>query len=78
MTKMFKTPAMPEITMPATPEPEAPKVVRMPTRFNPTVEAAAERTRAGAMRRKGRLSTIMTDRTGGTSGYPSSGRKLGA
>jgi len=78
MPKMFKPPAMPNIEMPATPTPEAPKTVRMPTRFNPTVEAAAQRTRAGAMKRKGRLSTIMTDRTGGTSGYPSSGSKLGA
>lgn len=52
--------------------PEAPKPVRMPTEQDPSVLAAGERQRENAMRRKGRLSTIMTDTDYG------SGTKLGA
>lgn len=63
----------------ATPTPEpppTPKPVRMPTATDPSIAAAAQRTRSNVMRRKGRLSTIMTDQTGAVAG--SSGQKLGA
>lgn len=52
------------------------KAVRMPTETDPSVLAAAQRTRGSALRRKGRLSTIMTDRTKSVVG--SSGKKIGA
>ena len=55
---------------------EAPKPVRMPTETDPDILAAAQRTRENATRRKGRLSTILTDQTKSTVG--SSGQKLGA
>lgn len=61
---------------PAPKAPEPPKPVRMPTQTDPSVAAAAQRTRSNTMRRRGRLSTIMTDQTMGTTG--SSGQKLGA
>lgn len=57
-------------------QPEAPKPVRMPTQDDPDVLAAAQRTRAAALSRTGRLSTILTDQTKATTG--SSGAKLGA
>ncbi len=57
-------------------QPPAPKPVRMPVESDPSVRAAAERTRQAAMMRQGRLSTIMTDQTKATTG--SSGQKLGA
>lgn len=38
-----------------------PKITRMPTETDPSVLAAAQRTRRAALARKGRLSTIMTD-----------------
>jgi len=53
-----------------------PKVTRMPVATDPEILEAAGRTREEALRRRGRLSTIMTDQTGATVG--SSGRKLGA
>ena len=53
-----------------------PKPVRMPTPTDPDVEAAARRSRQDALKRKGRLSTILTDQTSNTVG--SSGQKLGA
>lgn len=53
-----------------------PKVQRMPTETDPSVLAAAQRTRSAAMRRTGRLSTILTDNTESVVG--SSGQKLGA
>lgn len=56
--------------------PEPPKPVRMPTATDPDIQAAAQRTRASALQRKGRLSTILTDQTQSTVG--SSGQKLGA
>jgi len=56
--------------------PPAPKPVRMPTATDPSVEAASKRTRENALKRKGRLSTILTDQTSDTVG--SSGQKLGA
>ena len=57
--------------MPALP---TPKPVRMPVASDPDMAAAARRTRADAMRRKGRLSTILTDQN--TTG--SSGKAVGA
>ena len=68
--KLFSPPKIPTPALPAT--------KRMPTATDPAIEAAAQRSRMEALRRKGRLSTIMTDKTTGTSGYPSSGVKLGA
>lgn len=56
--------------------PPQPAKVRMPTETDPGVLAAAQRTRANALRRKGRQSTILTDQTLSTVG--SSGMKLGA
>jgi hypothetical protein len=41
--------------------PPPPPVVRMPTPGDPTVLAAADRARAEAARRKGRLATILTE-----------------
>lgn len=64
---------------PKQPKPQeisVPRTVRMPTEQDPNVLAAAQRTREAALRRSGRLSTIMTDATQRTTG--SSGRKLGA
>ena len=65
MTSLFK----PKIEKPA-----APKPVRMPVETDPTILAASQRTRQAAMQRKGRQSTIMTDKelTGST------GQSLGA
>jgi hypothetical protein len=48
----------------------------MPTETDPSIQAAGMRAREGAMRRAGRLSTILTDQTQETTG--SSGQKLGA
>lgn len=56
--------------------PLTPTPTRMPTATDPAVQAAAQRTRASALQRKGRLSTILTDQTSSTVG--SSGQKLGA
>ena len=56
--------------------PPTPKTVRMPTATDPDILAAAQRTRAAALQRKGRLSTILTDQTKSITG--SSGLKLGA
>ena len=53
-----------------------PKVTRMPVETDPGVLAAGQRTREEALKRRGRLSTIMTDQTNDAIG--SSGRKLGA
>jgi hypothetical protein len=53
-----------------------PKVHRMPIETDPTVLAASQRSREAAMRRRGRMSTIMTDSLQSTVG--SSGQKLGA
>lgn len=59
-----------------TPKVEKPKPVRMPVQTDPEIEAAAARNREEILRRRGRLSTIMTDMTKSTTG--SSGQKLGA
>jgi hypothetical protein len=66
MKNLFGTPKMPE----------PPKPTRMPTATDPDVEAASRRTRESALKRKGRLSTILTDQTSSVVG--SSGQKLGA
>ena len=58
------------------PKVQQPKPIRMPVETDAEVIAAGQRTRANAMRRQGRLSTIMTDQTASTVG--SSGAKLGA
>ena len=54
-----------------------PKVKRMPFETDPSIIAAGKRTREQYMRRKGRLSTIMTDNIG-SSVVGSSGKQLGA
>ena len=69
MSGLFKTPATPA-------PPPVPKPTRMPFQTDPDVLAAGQRTREAAMRRQGRLATILTDQTQQTVG--SSGRKLGA
>ena len=48
--------------------PPPPKPQRMPVETDPNVQAAAMRTREDAMRRSGRLSTILTDQTGDVTG----------
>ncbi len=68
MGGLFKTPKAPKV--------EAPKKVRMPVQTDPEIEAASARNREEIMRRRGRLSTIMTDMTQNVTG--SSGQKLGA
>ena len=73
MSSLFSGPKLP-------PAPEAPKPVRMPDETDPSLVAAGKRTRDSALRRKGRLSTILTDSLQGTSGVPmggSSGDSLG-
>lgn len=52
-----------------------PRVTRMPTETDPSILAAAQRTRRAAMQRQGRLSTILTD---SDSMVGSSGQNLGA
>ena len=54
-----------------------PKPVRMPSITDPDILAAAQRTRKAAMKRTGRLSTILTENTAGRV-IGSSGRSLGA
>lgn len=53
-----------------------PKVVRMPTETDPSIVNAAQRARSMALKRTGRLSTILTDQLNRTVG--SSGSALGA
>ena len=59
----------------ASPLPE-PKSKRAPVETDPDIIAAGQRTRQAALKRKGRLSTIMTDGVGSAIG--SSGKSLGA
>lgn len=75
MTNMFKPklPAMSQTETPSVSIP-TPKPLRMPNENDMSVMDAAKRTRAEAMRRRGRQSTILTD----ASGIGSSGQKLGA
>lgn len=56
--------------------PPDPRPQRKPTQTDPSVQAASQRTRSAALRRRGRLSTILTDRNQSITG--SSGQKLGA
>lgn len=46
--------------------PSLPKPVRMPTEMDPDIIAAGARERETALKRKGRLSTILTDQADGT------------
>ena len=89
MTNLFRPNyvAPPQVTAAPTPPPlptpaaeEAPRYKRMPTMSDPDVLIAAQRTRAAALKRRGRLSTILTDQTQAISGslIGSSGTKLGA
>ena len=57
--------------------PPPPKPVRMPVETDPDVLAAGRRAREDALRRDGRLSTILTDQNRETVGS-SSRQKLGA
>ena len=72
MAGMFGKPKMPP----------PPKVVRQPVETDPEVLAAARRSRESALRRNGRLSTMLTDSTQATGGIGeligSSGERLGA
>jgi len=64
VTAPFKMPAAPEAAPPPpmpTPE-EAPSYKRMPVATDRETLMAGMRTRANALRRKGRQSTILTDR----------------
>ena len=63
-------------TPPPPPKMPEPKVTRMPAETDPSIVAAGKRTREKYMRRKGRLSTIMTDNIG-SSVVGSSGKQLG-
>lgn len=76
MPKQAAAPGVIEVAKPVM-VPQVQPTVRMPVESDTDLLAAAERTRARAMRRKGRLSTILTDRTTQAS-TGSSGTKLGA
>ena len=62
--------------------PPPPKPVRQPVETDPEVLAAARRTREGALRRTGRLSTMLTEGSQMAGGIGeligSSGERLGA
>jgi hypothetical protein len=58
--RMFTPPGQPAQPQ-EMPELPTPRPVRMPTETDPDMLAAAQRTRRSALRRRGRLSTIMTD-----------------
>lgn len=75
MTSMFKPPAPP--TLPTPTAPEASRYKRMPVETDPDILAAGMRTRAEALRRTGRLSTILTDSTRSAAGAPYTQAKLG-
>lgn len=70
MSGLFKTPRLPD----------PPKPIRMPIQEDPEITAAAQRGTTAALRRQGRLSTILTDQLRDTAGsmVGSSGKKLGA
>lgn len=53
-----------------------PRVVRMPTETDPSILEASKRLRENALKRTGRMSTILTDQLNRTVG--SSGSSLGA
>lgn len=71
MTSMFKGAAP---AMPAMPEIPKPKPVRMPNENDASIVEASRKTRANALSRRGRMSTIMTD----PNAIGSSGKSLGA
>lgn len=56
---LFKTPKLPNLPEPKLP---TPKVVRMPTESDASLQEAQRRTYGNYRRRKGRQSTILTDR----------------
>lgn len=58
MSGLFSKPNV----MPATPAPAA-RPIRMPNENDPMMMEAAKRTREAAMRRTGRMSTMLTDAT---------------
>jgi hypothetical protein len=68
-------PAMPDIKLPETAA-TSKESRRMPTEQDPALLAASRRTRERSMRRRGRMSTILTDQVKSMTG--SSGTKLGA
>lgn len=70
MTNMFKP------KMPAAPPPlPEPRPTRLPSDIDPVVQDAAKRTRASAMRRSGRRSTILTQGLGDDTNVVGSGGK---
>lgn len=71
MSGMFSKPNV----MPVVPPP-APRPIRMPNENDPTMIEAAKRTREAAMKRTGRMSTMLTDATQESVGAAS--QKLGA
>ena len=82
LKKMFMPPSPPPLPPPpALPPPtpaEAGRYKRLPVATDPDMLAAAQRTRAAALARKGRLSTILTDQNLGTVGAVGGGNnKLG-
>lgn len=72
MTNMFKPKLPPPSAAPEMPEIKTPRPLRMPNDNDASVVEAGRRTRAAALGRRGRQSTILTDAIG------SSGQKLGA
>ena len=75
MTNLFK-PKMPAMQAGPTIEMPEPSRTRIPRETDPDMMGAASLSRRKAMRRRGRLSTIMTDMTRETVG--SSGQRLGS
>jgi hypothetical protein len=69
VTGAFKAPPPPQQAQPVIQitQEEAPRNKRMPSIQDPDVIAAGRRTRANALRRKGRASTILTDPVGANS-----------
>ena len=71
-------PLPPPPALPSPTEPESGRYKRLPVATDPDIRAAAQRTRAAALARKGRLSTILTDQNLGTvGGVGGSNNKLG-
>lgn len=71
MTSLFSGPKMPAQKLPT------PGATRAPRETDPAILEAAKRTRTAGMRRRGRMSTIMTENTG-SNVVGSSGKSLGA
>jgi hypothetical protein len=66
MPDMPAVPPTPALPLPT--EPESWRNKRMPLMTDPDILAAAQRTRAAALKRTGRLSTILTDQTKAATG----------